>query len=351
MQINEPVLAIGLMSGASLDGIDAALIRTDGRNAVEPLHFLHVPYGDGPREMLRAAMTAALLMPNPAPHAAIDTAERALTMWHASAVRSLLEDADVAAQDVAVVGFPGQTLAHRPDRGWSWQIGDGAMLGQMTGIAGVIDFRLSGAETGVPGVPVPAIYHAALASRLERPVALLGIGDVTSVTWVGHGSDDVLAFDTGPGAGLIGDWVREQGGKGTDKVGAAAARGYIHHEVLTGLLDTPWFDAPPPKSLDPHDFGLAPLRGLSLEDGAATLAAFIVETIALARGHMKQSPTHWLVYGGGRHNDTIMNALNEKLGVPVISIDAMGVDGDAVDAQAYAYLAVRTVQGLPIRLP
>ncbi len=339
------------MSGTSMDGIDAALIRTDGEAVVEPLHFLHIPYGDGPKEMLRAAMTAALLLPRPAAHAAIDNAARSLTMWHASAVRGLLDEADVAAEAVSLIGFHGQTIAHRPDRGWTWQIGDGNMLAQMTGMNVVHDFRSADVAAGGQGAPLVPIYHAALARRLERPVALLNIGGVANVTWIGNDAEDILAFDTGPGNALIDDWMRTHTGKALDENGATAARGMIHPDVLDTLLDNPWFDSVPPKSLDRHDFSDAAVRGLSVADGAATLTAFTVEAILLSCAHMKHRPTHWLVHGGGRHNDTIMNSLNQKLGVPVVSIDAMGVDGDALEAQAFAYMAVRSERQLPISFP
>ncbi len=334
-----------------MDGIDAALIRTDGAAVVEPLHFLHVPYGEGPKEMLRAAMTAALLLPKPEAHAAIDTVARSLTMWHASAVRGLMEEANVAAEMVSLIGFHGQTIAHRPDRGWTWQIGDGPMLAQMTGINVVHDFRSADVAAGGQGAPLVPVYHAALSRRLERPVAILNIGGVANVTWIGTDAQDILAFDTGPGNALIDDWMRTHTGKALDANGATAARGTVHPDVLNTLLDNPWFDAAPPKSLDRHDFSDAAVRGLSVADGAATLTAFTVEAILLSCAHMPQRPTHWLVHGGGRHNDTIMNSLNQKLGVPVVSIDAMGVDGDALEAQAFAYMAVRSQRQLPISFP
>jgi anhydro-N-acetylmuramic acid kinase len=351
MQTSESVLAIGLMSGTSMDGIDAALIRTDGQARVEPLAFVHVPYGDGPRDMLRAAMAAALLMPKPGPQAAIDKAGQALTLWHVSAVQRLLEEAGVKADDVRVLGFHGQTIAHRPDRGWTWQIGEGALLARMTGIDVVNDFRSADVAAGGQGAPLVPIYHAALTADLPKPLVVLNIGGVANVTWIGEQGQDLLAFDTGPGNALIDDWILTKTGKSYDKDGALAASGYVHRDVLNQMLANVWLDVVPPKSLDRSDFSSAPVSGLTVADGAATLTAFTAETIAAAIRHLPATPQQWLVGGGGRHNHTLMAMLREQLEAPVQSVDALGIDGDALEAQAFAYLAVRSVRGLPLSFP
>ncbi len=344
-------LAIGLMSGTSMDGIDAALIRTDGAGVVEPLAFLCVPYGDGPRDLLRAAMTAALLVPHPGPHPAIDQAARSLTLWHVSAVQSLLAQAGVTARDVDVIGFHGQTVAHRPDRGWTWQIGDGALMAQLTGISVVNDFRSADVAAGGHGAPLVPLYHAAMATTLPKPVAMLNIGGVGNVTYIGDSEADLLAFDTGPGNALIDDWVFDHTGKTMDTDGALAAAGKADQGIVRDLLDHPWFDAPPPKSLDRSDFSAPAVRGLALADGAATLAAFTAGSIVQAQAHLPGAPRTWYVCGGGRRNPTLMAMLAASLATPVLSVDRLGFDGDAVEAQAVAYLAVRSLRGMPLTLP
>jgi anhydro-N-acetylmuramic acid kinase len=215
----------------------------------------------------------------------------------------------------------------------------------------VHDFRSADVAAGGHGAPFVPVYHAALVAHLPKPLAVLNLGGVANVTWIGEAADDMLAFDTGPANALIDDWMHAHTGKAFDKDGATAATGYVHKDVLTAMLDNPWFDATPPKSLDRSDFSNAAARGLSVADGAATLTAFTAETVALAREHMAAPPVMWLVAGGGRLNATLMDMLRARLGVPVQSVDAYGMDGDAVEGQAFAYMAVRSMKGLPLSFP
>ena len=257
------VYAVGLMSGTSMDGVDAALIRTDGLNAVERLAFVGIDYDAAFRDRLRAAMAAALALPRPGAYPAIDAAARELTLRHAQAVAAVLARAGVPAADVAVVGFHGQTVAHRPERGWTWQIGDGALLAAATGIPVVGDFRSADVAAGGQGAPLAPAYHRALAAPLlpDGPVAVLNLGGVGNITWFGGG--EWGSFDTGPANALIDDWVLNATGRSHDAGGALAATGAVHDDVLTAMLDNPWFDQPPPKSLDRADFsGRAPEGGL-----------------------------------------------------------------------------------------
>ena len=344
------VLAIGLMSGTSLDGIDAALIETDGHGHVRPIAFRSDPYSEQMREQLRAASALALQFERPRASPPLMDAADLVTRRHALAVRQLLADAGVSADAVAVVGFHGQTVAHRPDRGWTWQIGDGAMLSQLVGMPVVSDFRSGDVAAGGQGAPLIPVYHAALCAPLERPVAVLNLGGVGNITWIGR-DGGLLAFDTGPANALIDDWMLAEAGLPYDADGALAAQGRIDDSVLTGMLDTPWFDEPPPKSLDRADFSMQPARGLSAADGAATLTAFTAETVALALRLVPERPRQLLVAGGGRRNVTLMRSIADRAGVPVASIDTMGWNGDATEAEGFAYMAVRTLSGLPISFP
>lgn len=348
---SESLLAVGLMSGTSMDGIDAALIATDGHDSVTPLAFHSVAYDEPMRARLRAAIDAALAMDRPALHADIDAVARDLTLAHAAAVRELLAQAGVVARDVALVGFHGQTIAHRPDRRWTWQIGDGALLARETGITVVHDFRSADVARGGQGAPLAPAYHRALVSgfRAEGPVALLNLGGVGNITW--FAGDNWGSFDTGPGNALIDDWVRRRAGLSHDADGALAAAGSVDAAALAALAGNGWFALPPPKSLDRNAFDPAPVAQLGLEDGAATLAAFTAESVALALRHLPLRPLRLLVCGGGRHNPTLMAMIAAHTGVPTQPVEAAGWNGDALEAEAFAYLGVRALRGLPISFP
>jgi anhydro-N-acetylmuramic acid kinase len=355
----EPVLAVGLMSGTSMDGVDAALIRTDGEQRIEALAFRTVPYQPAMRDMLRGAISEALSLERPEPTALIAAAERSLTLAHVEAVTALLESAGVAADAVEVIGFHGQTIAHRPERGWTWQIGDGQLLADLCGADVVNDFRRADVEAGGQGAPLAPLFHRALldgqgASGAGR-TAVLNLGGVGNISW--FAGDDRAggglwgAFDTGPGNALIDDWVLAETGRSCDEGGALAAEGTVHEDVLATMLDLPWFDLPPPKSLDRHDFGLGAVRGLPTADGAATLTAFTAESVRLALLHLPGRPERILVTGGGRHNGTLMRMLGQRTGCAVAAVEDAGWDGDALEAQAFAWLAVRALRGRPTSYP
>ena len=348
---SESLLAVGLMSGTSMDGIDAALIRTDGLDRVERLAFVGIAYDEAFRADLRAAMATALAMRRPGPHDLIDRVARELTLRHAAAVKALLKAAKLDAAAVAVAGFHGQTVAHRPERGWTWQAGDGALLAQETGIAVVSDFRSADVAAGGQGAPLAPAYHRALVAPLlaEGSVAVLNLGGVGNITW--FGDDGWGSFDTGPANALIDDWVRAEGGLSHDAGGALAGTGSVHDDVLTNMLDLEWFDLAPPKSLDRADFSIGAVRGLSLADGAATLTAFTAATVAEALRHVPVRPGRLLVTGGGRHNGTLMRMLTARTNIPALPVETVGWDGDALEAEAFAYLAVRTLKRLPISFP
>ena len=355
------MLAVGLMSGTSMDGIDAALIDTDGESAVRRIAFASTPYDEAFRARLRGAMAAALTMERPAAHPEIDAVAAELTRRHAAAVTALLGEARVDAASVDVVGFHGQTVAHRPDRRWTWQIGDGALLARLTGVTTVGDFRAADVAAGGQGAPLAPAYHRALVAGLgPEPVAVLNLGGVGNITWFGRrstaGSDGGAAnawgsFDTGPGNALIDDWVRAGAGLSHDAGGKLAASGTVHEQVIDAMLDLDWFDLPGPKSLDRADFGLGAVRGLSLADGAATLTAFTAATVAEALRHVGERPARLLVTGGGRHNATLMAMLAARTGMPVAPVEAVGWDGDALEAEAFAYLAARVVGDKPTSWP
>lgn len=344
------LLAIGLMSGTSLDGIDAALIDADGEGEVRAVAWRSEPWSDAAREELMAATEMALTFERPRASPPIVKAEALVTRVHMLAVRKLLNEAGIAAEDVGVIGFHGQTIAHRPDRGWTWQIGDGAQLAKLTGITTVNDFRSADVAAGGQGAPLIPIYHAALAADLERPVALLNLGGVANVTFIG--ADGALtAFDTGPANGMLDQWIGQQTGARFDEGGALGAAGRVDEAVLAGMMDHPYFDAPPPKSLDRFDFPLGAVHGLSAEDGAATLTAFTAQSVAEGLRALPAQPRRLIVVGGGRHNPTMLRMISERTGLTPEPGEALGLNGDATEAEGFAYMAVRTLKGLPISFP
>lgn len=342
--------AIGLMSGTSLDGIDAALLRCDGREILAFGPRLTVAYDDRFRDRLRAILGG---------EQPVEAVERELTLRHAEAVKQLLEQAGLGRDEVALLGFHGHTIFHAPDQGRTWQIGDAALLAQETGIDVVADFRSLDVSLGGQGAPLAPLFHGALAAGLEKPLAVLNIGGVANVTWIGaadEGVDEVsevrlLACDTGPGNALINDWVESHTGRPMDEGGALALSGEVNVAALTRMLDHPFFTQPLPKSLDRDDFEPAAVADLSLEDGAATLTAFTAAAVAKVVPQFPAAPGRWLVTGGGRHNPAIMARLASELAVPVEPVEAVGWDGDALEAQAFAYLAVRSRLGLPLSVP
>lgn len=344
------MLAIGLMSGTSRDGIDAALIETDGEGQVVPVAFVSLGYDPAFRARLADACLRAMAMEAPGPDPLIDAVTKELTQAHAEAVRTLIAQAEVRAEDIGIIGFHGHTVAHRPDRRWTWQIGDSAALAGMTGIAVVNDFRSADVAAGGQGAPLIPIFHRALAANLEKPVAVLNLGGVANITYIGA-DGELIAFDTGMASALIDNWVQEEGNAAFDAGGAIAATGRVDRGILDVMLHHPFFDAPPPKSLDREDFTITPVAGLGLADGAATLTAFSAQAVELALRHLPARPSHIHVGGGGRHNGTLMRMIAEATGVPVQPVDSLGWNGDAVEAQGFAYMAVRALQDLPISFP
>jgi len=350
--------ALGMMSGTSRDGIDAALIRTDGRHRVETGPFLSRAYDEGLRGKLAAVCQGD--------HVSLAEVERELTLRHAALVQDLLSVHDIAPGEVGVIGFHGHTVAHLPAEGRTHQIGDGALLAAETGIDVVCDFRSQDMAAGGEGAPFAPLYHLARAADLAKPLAVVNIGGVANVTWIGSetpaagtpaaGLDTtdgarLLAFDTGPGNALLDSWMMRHTGAPRDEDGRLAAGGEVEDAIVERFLSAPYFERRPPKSLDREDFDLGLMSGVSAADGAATLCAVTAAAVAQARSHLPAEPRRWLVCGGGRHNPVIMAMLSARLGRPVEPVEAVGWNGDALEAEAFAYLAVRALKGLPLSLP
>lgn len=345
--------ALGLMSGTSLDGIDAAIIETDGEYRLSPGPVLSVPYTAEERALLRAALEVAKSWePDTPMPLEIAEAERHLTLAHAQAVRALLKQENLTPADIGVIGFHGQTVLHQPERRRTVQIGLGNALAELTGIDVVNDFRTADVLAGGQGAPLVPLYHRALVKGMgiKEPIALVNIGGVANITYIGAG-DELYAFDTGPGNALIDDWAFRHTGAPLDKDGTLAANGEVDVDVLRGLMDHKFFDAPPPKSLDRFSFSADAVAHLSPADGAATLTAFTVEAIARAAAHIPGVPSRFVICGGGRKNPVLMSMLRQRVQAGVMPAEDLDWRGDDIEAEAFAYLAVRSLKGLPLSLP
>lgn len=344
---SRPVLSLGVISGTSMDGIDVALVETDGDDVVRPRAGATLPYD--------AALTAQLrvLIADPARAETGDLAalEAAVTDAHCDAALAFLATQGVAPGAVALAGLHGQTVLHRPERRLTVQLLDGARAAARLGIDVVCRFRHADVAAGGEGAPLAPLYHAARARGLEGPLMTLNWGGVGNVAYLGAG--DPIAFDSGPANALLDDWTLRHTGRAYDEGGRLAAAGRVDEETLAALMDNPFFDRPPPKSLDRNDFHERAkiVEGLSPADGAATLAAFTVEATAAALRHAPEPPRRWLVTGGGRLNPVLMARLQARLGVPVEPVEAVGWNGDALEAELFAWLAARSRRGLPMSLP
>lgn len=350
--------ALGFMSGTSLDGVDAALLRTDGIEIEAFGPTAYRPYRDLERAALKAALArAAALEPRAAGDPAHWTTEaRLVAEAHLGAAAELdLERAEL-------VGFHGQTLLHRPEDGVTVQIGDARRLAEALHVPIVHDFRSADIASGGQGAPFAPFYHFALARRaqLSRPCAVLNMGGVGNVTFIDPTGSEaeapgaLLAFDTGPANAPLDDFMHARAGAPYDADGAAAAAGAADQALIERwIAATAFFARPAPKSLDRDDFAhlSEDLAAHSLEDGAATLTGFAAAAVREAARQALATPAFWFVTGGGRRNPTLMAALRRALGAPVEPIEALGVDGDFVEAQAFAYLAVRALRGLPLSAP
>ena len=339
--------AIGAISGTSMDGIDVALIRSDGEARVEAGPGATYPYPDAVSRALREVVADAGRAAEP-----LAELEAAVTDAHVAAVERFLADFAVDRREVAIVGLHGQTVLHRPRERFTRQLCDGARAAAALAIDVVNDFRAADVAAGGEGAPLVPLYHAAMCAALDKPAMVLNWGGVGNVTYLGR-SGEIVAFDTGPANALIDDFVARRLGASRDEDGRLAAAGRADERIVATLMRDPYFDRPPPKSLDRNHFhaALRAVEALGDADGAATLAAFTIAATAAAARHFAVAPTRWLVCGGGRRNSTMMKGLASRLAARVEPIEAIGFDGDVVEAQCFAYLALRSLAGLPISLP
>ncbi len=345
--------AVGLMSGTSLDGVDVAMIETDGRRvrAFGPTGYR--PYTEAERRVLLGALMEAGHLPQrDARPGILREAERVVTVAHAEAVASFTAQNRITCEDIDIVGFHGQTVLHRPAEGMTVQIGDAAALAKAIHIPVMHDFRAADVAAGGQGAPLVPVYHRALAQSLERegPVVVLNIGGVSNITYID--GDILIACDTGPGNALLDDFMSRVTGQRFDCDGRMAAQGTADEAWIAQALQHPFFALPPPKSLDRNDFAKLVLRDMPPADGAATLTAFTAAAIARVVPLLPKRPRSWIVAGGGARNLTMLRMLRERLPATTVqAADALGWSTDAIEAQAFGFLAARGLKGLPLSYP
>jgi anhydro-N-acetylmuramic acid kinase len=352
------VLALGLMSGTSMDGVDVAAVETDGEACVVRGASSFRPYSAEERALLRRALVDAVgLEDRSGRPGALAEAESMITRAHAEAVEAFLAVSGTDRTSVAVVGFHGQTVLHRPEKRLTVQIGDGPELARRLGLTVVYDLRAADVAAGGQGAPLVPVYHRALAEAAVRsgllpaaPLAILNLGGVGNVTLLAPGADPV-ACDTGPGNALLDDLMLERTGTGIDRDGATAARGTVHEPLVARFLAHAFFEEKPPKSLDRNAFDRSIIGDLPTDDAAATVTALTAASVARLVPHLAARPVVWVVCGGGARNPTMMRMLAERLGTTVIDADTLGWSADAMEAEAFAYLAVRSLRGLPLSFP
>lgn len=353
-----PQWTVGLMTGTVLDGnIDTALLRTDGETVEAFGPFQLYPYDAETRALLVRCLDEARDWAFDGPEPAIfQEAEARITKAQSEAVARLVDEAGLAMADIAAVGFHGQSVLHRApragQRGQTRQLGDGADMARHLGVPVVYDFRSADMAAGGQGAPLSAVYHGALLTGLDadETTAVLNLGGVANVT-ARDAAGDLVAFDTGPANAPINDYMQHLGRGDMDRDGALAASGRVNADRLAKALEHPYLVQPFPKSLDRFDFGFDWVTDLAPEDGAATLTAFTASAVGRGLDHLPVRPARLIVCGGGRRNPTLVKMLETYAGVRADTAEVVGWQGDAIEAQCFAFLAMRKLRDLPVSFP
>ncbi|WP_170782547.1 anhydro-N-acetylmuramic acid kinase [Ruegeria lacuscaerulensis] len=340
------VRALGAMSGTSLDGVDTAVVETDGVRILGFGPSGYRAYSDAERAVLRAALGQ---WHGPE----VDAAAELVTVAHAEALSEF--------DEIDLIGFHGQTLAHEPRGRGTLQVGDGDGLTQALGVPVVWDFRSDDVAMGGEGAPLAPFFHFACAKWIgaTEPVCFLNLGGVGNLTYVDPSFDGpeapgaLLAFDTGPANAPVDDLMQERLGLPMDRDGALARQGAVEAGALELFLSEPFFNKMPPKSLDRNDFAemIRLVQELSDADAVATLTGMCAAGVMQGMEHCPRPAARVLVTGGGRRNPVLMDMLRAGLDCAVEPVEAVGLDGDMLEAQAFAYLAVRVARGLPTSCP
>tara|TARA_R110000868_G_scaffold190862_1_gene434857 strand:- start:157113 stop:158204 length:1092 start_codon:yes stop_codon:yes gene_type:complete len=347
--MSKKYLSIGLMSGTSLDGIDAALLETDGENNITFKHGVYLPYKPEFRARMQKLAREDISILD------MMRLEKELTEEHAAVVKMLLQEEFLTPNHVDVIGFHGQTIRHAPEEGLTLQIGNASLLRELTGIPVVSDFRRRDMAVKGEGAPLAPLYHQALFHGEELPIAVVNIGGVANLTWIGA-NGELIAGDTGPGMGLIDAFVKERtnGAELYDKDGSYAENGTVDKLALETALNLPYFDKPFPKSADRYDFDSIDVKSLPIENGCRTLCEITALTILKSLQKLPSVPKRVWLTGGGAEHPTIMKVLKQKcaeLDVEVFNVVDKGLSANFMEAECFAWLAVRRLENKHLSLP
>ena len=348
--------ALGLMSGTSMDGIDIALLSTNGKYRLERGPFASFAYTDKFRQRLRQGLDDAKSINQRAERpGGLKKLEQQITQRHIKAINRFLNETGLRLSDIDVIGFHGQTVLHKPEVGLTVQLGLGKTIAEETGVPVVCDLRANDMKHGGQGAPLASAYHRALARTMKDlawPVAFVNIGGIANVTWVSL-EGRMIAYDAGPGNVLIDRWVQEKTGDPFDESGKLAAKGKIDNGIVNRYLSDPFFEQAPPKSLDWGYFAPLPVDAASAPDGARSLARLTARALMTSTEQLPEPPATWVISGGGARNPVIMADLAELSGdaVSVITASSLNLNADAIEAEAWAYLAVRCLRDLKITWP
>jgi len=357
--------AMGLMSGTSLDGVDVSIIESDGNRDYSPILDRYFEYESGLiQKILKIRDKITNIKELERHFDETKDLEREVTLFHARVVNEVLETSKI---NIDLIGFHGQTIFHDPKNKISKQLGDGNLLSQLTKKKVVYNFRHNDLESGGQGAPLVPIFHNLLANKINKnfnlrfPINILNIGGIANVTstvdWKNLWSTEkIYAYDIGPGNCLIDEWIRRNSKAKYDKDGLVATSGTTNKLVLSQALENFASNPDYEKSLDVKDFDIFFAKGLSLENGAATITEFTAKLIADGMSYINEINgsliSMWLVGGGGRKNKFLLkNIRNNYKKIKIELVDDYGVDGDFIESQAFAYLAIRSIENLPISFP
>lgn len=343
---NKIYRAIGLMSGTAMDGIDAALIETDGYNYIKHIGAVYEPHDPKFKSKLKSCLNRSDRKSHD-----ILAIEKQFTLAQIPVINKLINKLSLNKQDIDLIGFHGQTIHHNPDAGETIQLGDGKLLAKETGTDVVYDFRTNDMKNKGQGAPLIPVYHRALIqnSELNLPIVILNLGGVSNITWMlDH---ELIGFDPGPANALIDDWIKKHTNKPYDEDGKIASQGCVDNAIIDTFMTLNYFNKPYPKSLDRNEFANISVDHLSLEDGATTLTEMTCLSIKNGIDICPSPPTAIYATGGGRLNKYMMKRLKEITSISVHNVDELSWDGDALEAEGFAYMAVRKILNEPISYP
>lgn len=338
--------AIGLMSGTSMDGIDLALIESDGKNIIKCQDFFYREYEKSFREKL------ANLINQGASLNEIKLIENELTILHANLVNDFLREKKIRREEIDLIGFHGHTILHNPAQKITWQIGNGNLLNAATKIPVIADFRSADVALGGQGAPLVPIYHMHLFANQKQPCAVLNIGGVSNITFFnGNDEEKIQALDICFGNAPLDDLVKKHLNLNYDKDGALAKSGQVDFALCDKILQNQIFHSKPPRSFDRGDFAkiLTPITSLKINDALASLCFIHAKAVAISLKFFNEKPQEIFICGGGRKNHALIDEIKKQLPeIKIKTTEEINLNGDAIEAGAFAFLAIRKIENLPI---